>query len=250
MALQKLIYVFWIMGPVLQAGIAMLMLKRKIYQDFPIFFAYTVLHVLRSIGGHIFVHMPGNVYFYWYWWSEAALSMVDFMVVREVYRFTFRDYPALNSLITVIFRWAFAVLVVFCLVTGVTAPGADINRTTAGLFVMQRSVYIIVSGLLLLLVIFCRTFGLRWQSYAMGVALGLGIASAATVIADALRSQMSGPQNHDAFVILSSIGYIVGLAIWCVYFYRPVTENSEAVASLDHSTVHRWNEALEALTTR
>src|SRR5262249_28192294 len=104
---QLLYYALWIAHPVLQAGIAAVMLRRKLHRKFMFFFAYIVGEFLTFV-----VIFPANMrhnytaYFYLYWTTNAISVFLGFMVIYEVFSDVFRPFHTLRDLGTVLFKWA------------------------------------------------------------------------------------------------------------------------------------------------
>ena len=79
-------YALWIAHPVIQTGIAMVMLRRGLHRKFKFFFAYVVTQIL--IFSLIFPsYLKHNywAYFYLYWFSNAVSAVLGFQVIHEVF---------------------------------------------------------------------------------------------------------------------------------------------------------------------
>lgn len=249
--LDTINYAIWIAGPLLQASLAIMMLLKKTYREFPVFFAYTVSHVVRAaLLFGIYRFGSEAAYFYSYYSAELVDAIISFAVVYELYNFVFKPYDALADLGALLFKWAFAILIVFCIVSGFLAPGADINRVTAGVIVLQRSSNILIGGLLLLLMLFCKTFGVAWRSYAMGIALGLGVTCSVAAAGAAIRSGIPGVTSQRIFVLVNTSAYLVAIGVWIAYLVSPAYARDQRTTLPEHSTVQRWNHALEQLMNR
>ncbi len=92
----------WCAQPLLQSAVALVLWRRKLHKQFPVFFAY----VLAQIG--IFaVTFPLNFYnykwfFYCYWVCAALSALLSFRVIHEVFLDVFRPYHTLKDLGTVL----------------------------------------------------------------------------------------------------------------------------------------------------
>jgi len=104
-------------------------------------------------------------------------------------------------------------------------------------------------GLLLLLFIFSRSFGLSWRNYVFGIALGLGLYSAIELVNTTVQSQF-GPvltQGNIQFLNLLLMGtYHAAVLVWIAYLLapEPALINLKAVPAND---LEGWNHELERL---
>ena len=112
-------YALWFAHPVLEAGLAGILIWRKLYRTFPIFFAYVAFQI--PVFGLLFSMRGERFYtiFYYSSWSTTAISVVlGFFVIHELFQDVFRPYHTLRDLGSVLFKWA---LLVMLLVAGVVA---------------------------------------------------------------------------------------------------------------------------------
>src|ERR1700761_4732056 len=73
----------WVLPLVLQAAIALVMLKRKSVTSFPIFFSYTVL-VLSGDTALLFLKYPSNTYTLVYCCEEGLAVLLGLAVIFEI----------------------------------------------------------------------------------------------------------------------------------------------------------------------
>ncbi len=117
----------WMIQPVLQLGVAGIMLRRKLHKTFPVFFAYIVSQL--PIFCLVFsAYKWGNYeeYFYSYWICAAISLVLGFKVIHEIFLDVFRPYHALKDLGSVLFKWAALVmLLIACVVMAASPSAAD-----------------------------------------------------------------------------------------------------------------------------
>src|SRR5437660_12415949 len=85
MSLKLLIAQLWIVGMVLQALLAVVLLARKTWKTFPIFTAYSIYSCLVSVGMYA-LRPSGNVYLNLYSVEEIAGILLGFGVIYEIFR--------------------------------------------------------------------------------------------------------------------------------------------------------------------
>ena len=113
--IKILIRTLWIVHPVLETAIAIVMLRRGQHRAYKWFFVYIVAQILLFV-----VLFP--IYVYWdaaYLYASAFDTVVStvlgFMVICEAFLDVFQPFHTLRDLGMITFKWA---LLVMCLVAG------------------------------------------------------------------------------------------------------------------------------------
>ncbi len=240
--------VVWALSIVLQAGVGAIMLRRTLHRRFPVFFAYTIYHVISSIFyAVVFFRFPG-VAFEVYWGTEGIDALFTLAVIQEIFTVMFDPYDALRRFGIVIFRWLAIVLCVFAVATAVMSPSGEINPTTNAVFLLDRSVQIVELGLVIFLFVFCRLFGMTWRHYTFGIAAGLLAAASSGMAVLALRTHQ-GQSGNSWFNLAAPIGYTLGIVMWTYYF---ASEKSVVPLNIVPRTdqLIAWNQALSRVGQR
>ena len=221
MFLFALKYVLWVVHPCLQALIAGIMLRRKLYREYPVFLAYTVSHVVRFVGLFYVYHQGSReAYRYTFLGAEVLDATLAFAAIHELYRHLFHAYDGVQKLASIVFRFAAVVLLAMAIIATFTAPATDSSRVLAGLFTLDRSVAVVRSGLLLLLFLLPSWLGLKWKHFAFGIALGFALGSSVALATFALRVQL-GLLGKPILSLISSAAYNCSVFVWLAYLFRP-----------------------------
>lgn len=232
----------------LQAITAVTMMIRKLHTRLPIFFAYMVFHIAGSAVMWAASEISYADYFYIYWSLEILDAFLSLLVIQEIFSVVLAEYESLKSLGEMLFRWGTLLIVIVTVFTASAAPGADSDRLVAGLVVLQRSVGLVETGLLLLLFLFCHWFGLSWRDHVFGIALGFGMMSSLVLAAGSIRTHF-GLQAGKLYEYVNPASYTLAVIIWAVYVLVPershVTDRLEGAEQL-----REWNRALLYLTRR
>src|SRR5437763_12430367 len=104
----------WMIQPVLQLGVAGIMLRRKLHKTFPVFFAYIVSQL--PIFCLVFsAYKWGNYeeYFYSYWICAAISLVLGFKLIYEIFLDVFRSYHVLKYLESVFYNCDGLVILLF-----------------------------------------------------------------------------------------------------------------------------------------
>ena len=208
----------WLLGAVLEWILAITLLQRGLHKEYPLFFSYLALEMVREIvlAGLPRHHPP---YFYAYWMSECLVALFGFLVVEEVFRKAFEKRLGLQKLGTTLFRCSLLALIITAVVVAALAPGKDSDKLIAAILVLKRTQSFVRLGLVGCLFAFVYLLGLAWGNYSVGIAIGFavyGIVEFAVMLA---RSHYGSAVN-DIWVWSIIIVGVFQLLIWVVYFLR------------------------------
>jgi hypothetical protein len=171
---EIVIRTLWIVHPVLETAIAIVMLRRGQHRAYKWFFVYIVAQILLFV-------MLFPIYVYWdaaYFYASAFDAVVGaalgLMVIRAAFLDVFRPFHTLRDLGTVAFKWA---LLVMCLVADVIAvstrsPDTALTQAIMTAWTCVRSVEV---GMARFLLILARYMGVNWRQYSFGIALGFAM---------------------------------------------------------------------------
>jgi len=242
-------YLLWVIGPILLALTCGAILKRRLVSEFPVFFAYAAFHVLRTAVLFTVQHrMSYNDYFYAYWSAHAVSIVLGFTVIYEIYCRVFQNYDAIQQLGGIVFGCAAVVLLVVAVLTAVSAPGTDTPGIVKAVVLLERSVRVMQCGLLVCLFLLSFYFGLSWQNYIFGIALGFGVFASIELVAIAVRSQM-GAIADTAYSQVNGAAYSCGVLIWVCYLLAPKPA-PQYVSVIHHNDLEKWNQALLQILER
>ncbi len=205
----------WILQPALWAGVAMVMFRRRLHKDFPIFFAYAIAQI-AIFAVEFPVHRWGGyaAYFYTYWAIISVNVVFEFKIIHEVFVDVFRPYDALKDLGTALFKWAALVMLLVSIVLISTSPGWE-DPLAQTILVLQRCVRVVQCGMVLFLLAFCKHLGVSWRRQSFGIALGFGMFAAMDLITSALYS--GAHYSGNAMDIAKLGAYGVSLLLWLSY---------------------------------
>jgi hypothetical protein len=233
-------YALWIAHPVIQTGIAVVMLRRGLYRKFKFFFAYVVTQVLIfSLLFPSYLKHNYWAFFYLYWFSNAVSAVLGFQVIHEVFLDVFRPFHTLRDLGTVLFRWAALVMLMAAGVVAASSDSAEVVPWMQAIITSQRCLRIVQIGIVLLLLIFARYLGVSRKQQSFGIALGFG--SFALVELALLASWVGGHLGRVPANLVNMSAYNASLIIW--FGYALVKSPArEGIATLLQP--HRWEQSL------
>src|SRR5579863_6852860 len=99
MASPQIRLALWVLQPALQTVIAVIVYRRKLHKEFPIFFTYTLAQIaLFAVEYPVNVWGSDSAYFYTFWAGAGLNVVLSFKIIHEVFLDVFRPYHALRDL--------------------------------------------------------------------------------------------------------------------------------------------------------
>ena len=239
-------YVLWIAPAVGQCLIALIMSRRKLSADFPVFRAYVFFHIVQlPIELYCYFHSR-ELYFYAFWIMQAVDFLLVIAVIQEVFGAVLHEYTILKKRANKIYRCAVLILVGVAFGTALLAPGTETDRTVAGLLTLDTSSMIIQLGVLATLFVMSRMLVLGWGPLPFGIALGFGVMASVQLAVSLMRSYL-GDGSTPGYVLLRPLAYNLAVLVWL--FYAARRERRKPVSALPpEADINRWNEALEKIS--
>jgi len=234
-------YVLWFAAPSIQALIVFLMVKKRLRQEYPAFFTYTLYQVLSLLLLFaVWVLLPYRMYFYAFWTTSALSVLISFVVMHEVFAEAFRPYEALRDLGAMLFRWSGLILLMLAVLSATVTRTYSSDIVQEAMVTLERSVLMMQCGLVLFLLLFSKYLGISKRHYLFGIALGFGINASVDLIINAVQSHF-GFMAVTTLRLISSAGYNIAALTWLTYTVLPAPARRKAEV-LPQS--ERWNSAL------
>jgi hypothetical protein len=214
-----------LVGTGLQAVLCLLLVIRRSYREFPIFFASATLAVAGTIIG-LAVRSDLRLYSAVFWVNEALGVILAFLALNEALRSVFRNFLGMRW-----FRWLFPgiglVMVGVAILRIILLPRPAFSLFTTTIIGLEIAVGFLQFGIFSLFIILVRLFHLRWGQHAAGIVFGFGVSAAGSLVAFLLRSEF-GTKFDPVIRIAPPIAYIIGVAIWLATFLKAEPERPEA----------------------
>jgi hypothetical protein len=239
----------WITPHALLGVLAVVLCKRRLYREFPVFFAYVFYEIAEFIllFGLYSILGVGKQYGYAYCATLLLSIALRFGVIDEVSKSLFRESQFLKVSARRSLQCVGGLLLVMGVLLAVYAPGDNSARWYAGVLVVNRGAAMIQCGLLLALLLFSRFLGLSWRRSAFGIALGLAVLTSLDLAMFALRAAFTSEVAADFLDLLITGTYLVCVSIWIGYLRAPEREPAASLAIVPHDEVETWNTELQHL---
>jgi len=220
--------VSWLLGPVLQTALLFFMMRRKLHTVFPRFFSYIVFQMVKSGVLFVIYRYRYENYFDAYWTGNAISVLLALTVMDEILHNLLKQYGGIQSLASLIFRWAAGLLLLLAIVNAISSQQTGADRVVSAVLSFDRSVRVMQCGLCFLLLILSRFLRNCWRQHVFGIALGFGIfASVELILVSIVMHFGDGPATVVSLV--KSTAYDAVTLLWIMYLGR----QSEPLREID-----------------
>jgi hypothetical protein len=240
------LYYLWIAPHALLVAVAAVMFARRVYKQFPLFFAYTLYEIFEFLLLFLCYrldHGPRTLYRNVFVATLAGSTALRFGIIQEIFNNVFRDYPRLERFATSAMRWITGLLVLAAILSTIYSAATAPDNLMVGVRLLERSVTIIQVGLLLFLFLFSRAFGISWRSYTFGVALGFAIFASALLAGWTLDLLVMTERSKELLDLLPTGSYHVAVLVWLGYLLA--AEKPVGAATCVAPEIERWSGELE-----
>jgi hypothetical protein len=226
--MNGMMYLSWLLGPVLQITLLIFMIRRKLQVVFPQFFSYIVLQIVKSGILFLIYRYHHENYFDAYWSGNAISVLLAVTVMDEMLHNLLKQYGGIQSLASIIFRWACGLLLLLSVVNAFSSQQTSADRVVSAVLAFDRSVRVMQCGLFFLLMILCRFLRNCWRQHVFGIALGFGIfASIELMLVSIVLHFGDGPVA--ILSLVKSAAYNGVTLLWIMYLRR----QSEPIFEID-----------------
>ncbi len=250
MTTSRFFFLFlWVAPHLVQIPIVMIMVRRKMVREFPIFFVYTCFQILQTA---VLFTIDQSDRFTWEhynrsWITEEYISAaLRFAVIHEIFQHVFRSYPALQQLGGRLVRWSTVLLMIAAVLLVAYSTGTNLDRVSLVLVVVNRTVNIMQVGLVVLLLLLVKYLHLSWSTYVFPIALGLGLYASAMLVNTALQAHFGA--FFDAYLTnqIEHGAYSCCVLVWLTGLLLPQPAAKQIEAPAIHE-LEDWNAALQRL---
>jgi hypothetical protein len=244
---KLLTFFLWISPHALLGIVAVVVYRRRLYREFPCFFAYVLYEIADFIllfALRVVPSVTGNQYAYAYSATLLVSIALRFGVIDEVSKDLFRESMFLKVAARRALQCVTGLLLVMGVLLAAYAPGDNGIRLIAGILIVNRGAAMVQCGLLLSLLLFSRFLGLSWRRPAFGITLGLGVLTSVDLAMFALRAEFTSAVSVNFLNLLITGTYLVCVLTWLGYLLVPEHEPASPEI-IPHDEVETWNRELQ-----
>jgi hypothetical protein len=239
----------WVAPNLLLGLLASILWKRGLHKELGSFFLYACFQVVEwAVLYPIDLVSWIRATYFWrvYWASSLLESVIVFVLISDVFAEVFGFYTALARVGKSLIRWAGVLLLLTAAAIGARAPIDDRIWLVSTSHILQQTMYVVVSGLILLLFASAAYFRLMWNRRLFGIALGLGISACVHLATWAVMANGVLLDKHHLLDLANMATSHVVVLIWFYYLFVPHKASAESVV-LPENNLALWNRELERL---
>lgn len=242
----------WVAPNVLLLVLAAFLWKRSLYRMYPFFFLFSVIAAVEQLT--IYWADLSSAIDATNWWRILLVGLVaegllKFAVIGEIFSLTFDEYSAIAKVGRISIRTLGVALVFGATIAAAYAPGDSGVVIVSQAHLLEQTVFLIETGLLVFIFGFSHYFKLRMPGRVFGIALGLAISACVHLGTWAFIANVGPSERTRALLdFLRMATYHVCVLIWiyCLFF-RDDTSTNYTVLPPDHHHLEVWNQELERL---
>jgi hypothetical protein len=240
MSLRLLYYALWIAPVPVLVCLAIIMVRRKLHKEFPLFFAFVAVQFADFAINFSAYHQSQQLYFCTYWTFAAVGIGFGFAVLYEVFTAVFRPFTDLREFGGVLFRWAAVVLATAALLMSTSSGPVPGWRVFTVILNAIRSLEIMQCGLVLLMLLCSAYLGITVRHRIFGIALGFGVMGAMDLIAAAVFASF-GSRSLTFFQLSRMVAFNLSSLVWMGYLHAGEVQRQP---TKQFSHAERWDYAL------
>jgi len=234
----------WIFPTCLGVITLILMAKRGLYRELPVFTAYLACITVYDIAGALLRESHPAFYFYFFWVGDGLTALLGLCVIYEIFRIVLKSFSSVQRIGLLLFRASFFVLALIVATTFRARMSQDVDPLIPTILNLELSIRILEAGLFFFLFSFASSLGLTWKHHVFGIAAGLALFVATELAVVAMRSYFGREADDLAYQVLKPAAFNCGVLIWAGYIWRGEPVTSPATRAPEESRILEWNNAL------
>jgi hypothetical protein len=252
----------WVAPNVLLLVLSFLIWKRGLYQRFPVFFAFAGFSAVGQLAIYAADIAPSvSAENFWRvdWATVLIQGPLKFVLIGWVFAQIFGSYTSVVRLGRFLICTVGILLVLTAAVAAAYAPEDSRFGIISGAHLLDQTIYLIESGLLVFIFSFSRYFRLRPARPVFGIALGLAISSCVHLATWGIAANGGLPASRRVVLgFVDMATYHVCVLIWYYYLLVPAKPPSKPkgpasgppVSPSNEEDLDVWNRELEKLVQR
>jgi hypothetical protein len=214
----------------LEAWLAVILLRHKLYRRFPFFTAYVIYGVATAVARTIVAQINPTAYFYVFFGTEALYALFGLAAIYEAFREIFEplyDLWWFRPLLALVVLGTLA----YSIWRAIYNPPVQVYWLAQIIVSIEMGVRYIQGGIFALCWVTCRFFKLTPSRYPLGIVDGFGIAAIGILAGSLFRSSF-GIRFNTFFRFVPAVSYIVAVLVWLAALRGPETEPGEDTPSV------------------
>jgi len=241
----------WVAPNLLLLGLGLSLWKRNFQAQYPFFLAFSILGAIEQLVLYVSDVMPSVSPTAWwliFWVGLVLEGLLKFAVVGEIFARVFDPYPSLAKLGKFLIHVVGTLLILTAAIAAAYAPKDSLFGIVSGAHLLQQTIYLIESGLLLFVFVFSTYFQLTFERKVFGIGLGLAISACVHLGTWAVLANGGLPASkRSIFDLINMATFHICILIWFYYLFVPATASETSAVPIPENNLALWNRELERL---
>ena len=241
-------YGLWVGPNVLLLVLAALLWQRR---DHKLYASFLTLAIVGALGqlilcaADVVPWINPRTWWYLFWGDLLVEGFLKVAVIAAIFDNALRAYPSIGNLGKVLIQGLGAFLILAAAVLAALAPHDSDYRIVSGAHLLEQSIYLVETGVLVFIFLFAGYFRLRLTRPYFGISVGLAISACVHLAYWALMSNGGLPdatRYRLDFMIMGA--HLFAVLLWSYYLLVPHKVPVEIVA-VPQNDLAKWNRELE-----
>jgi len=208
----------WIAPHVLLLAVAVVMVRKKLHRDFPIFFAYLLFEFLQFclLVTMVYVKISPALYFRIDLFDRAVDIALHFGILHELFVAPVAKRLPMRRDMGRILNWVIVVLVALASVFIGASYYKIFNPSFLQGYVIIGTLNAAQCGLIVLVFLWHRFLGLSMSPFAFGIAVGMGLVVSIEPLMQAWKILVAAPTGKITDIV-SMAAYHAAVLMWLYY---------------------------------
>ncbi len=181
------------------------------------------------------------------WVGLLLEAILKFVLIGSLFGRIFGPYPSIAQLGRTLIRAVGVVLVLGSVLIAAFSRVSNPHWIVAGPHLLEQTIYLIESGLLLFVFLFSGYFKLRSETTALGICFGLAISACVHLATWAIAANNSSPSLSNYLDFLNMATYHACVLLWFYFLLFPGKVATKSAVSVPEHNLDLWNRELERL---
>jgi hypothetical protein len=224
--------------------------RRGLHREYPAFFAFSLVIPLAQLilyAADVLPWVSANTFWHVLWSGLLIEAIVKFALIGELFVHIFSPYSSIAKLGKTLIRATGVTLALLAAVAAAIAPGPNSYFVVSGPHLLEQTIYIIESGLLVFIFLFSAYFRLKSDRTSLGIALGLAVSACVQLGTWAFAAHNIPKETSVMLDFLNMAAYHIDVLVWWYYIALPHRADIPLRGPVPENNLEIWNRELERL---
>ena len=241
----------WVGPNVLLLVLALLLRRLRVHERYTFFIVFAVAIAIEQLTIYVTDVIPAVSPETWwrvFWAGLMFEGLLKFALVGEIFAHIFDEYHSVAALGKFLIRAVGITLVLTAAIAAAYAPADSLFGIVSGAHLLEQTIYLIESGLLVFIFLFSAYFSLRPTRPILGIALGLAASACVHLATWGIVANGGLPESQRVILdFVNMAAYHFCVLIWFFFLLVPQKVALKSAVALPENNLEVWNRELERL---